>query len=173
MASIAAAKTTIEATPSKREIFEEAADFLILNAPQIKPSMQTQRVSTVDVGEYNQNDLDDYQDVTIEDRLYTVKEYKSLSKNQKHKLKLLRDKRGNNNRSNSSNGSGKRRNNNKSDKKNIFKKIKAENEKMKLRIASLESSSQTNTDQNQSTNTPEESSTTDKNRVVRFNQRAR
>jgi len=45
MASIAAAKTTIEATPSKREIFEEAADFLILNAPQIKPSIQTQRVS--------------------------------------------------------------------------------------------------------------------------------
>ena len=36
MASIAAAKTTIEATPSKRESFEEAADFLILNAPQIK-----------------------------------------------------------------------------------------------------------------------------------------
>ena len=135
--------------------------------------MQTQRVSTVDVGEYNQNDLDDYQDVTIEDRFYTVKEYKGLSQNQKHKLKLLRDKRGNNNRTNSSNGSGKRRNNNKSDKKKIFKKIKAENEKMKLRIASLESSSQTNTDQNQSTNTPEASSTTDENRVVRFNQRTR
>ena len=52
-------------------------------------------------------------------------------------------------------------------------KIKNENKKIKLRITTLESSSQTNTDQNQSTNTPEESWTTDENRVVRFNQRAR
>ena len=59
----------------------------------MKPSMQTQRVSTDDVGEYNQNDLDDYQDVIIEDRFYTVKEYKGLSQNQKNKLKLLRDKK--------------------------------------------------------------------------------
>ena len=33
MASVAAAKTTIEATPAKRDDFESAADFLILNAP--------------------------------------------------------------------------------------------------------------------------------------------
>ena len=34
MASVAAAKTTIEATPAKRNDFEEAADFLILNTLQ-------------------------------------------------------------------------------------------------------------------------------------------
>lgn len=157
IASIAAAKTTIEATPIKRDDFEEAADFLILNAPAQKSMPNDQRISAVDT-----NDKDG-----IEDRFYTIDEYRSLSNNQKYKLKLLREgrgeeagKQGGNNGGNGGGGSKKTKRRNMNQKKK-FKRMKSENDEMKQRIAALESgkSNDSNGD------------TSNKEKVVEFNQR--
>ena len=178
IASIAAAKTTIEATPGKRDDFEEAADFLILNAPTSKALREDYRISAVQSNERdNEGDgktLDDYANVSVDDRFYTRQEYSQLSANQKHKLKLLREKRG---QQSSNVGKRRRRNQNR---KGKFKKIKKENDELRLRISALESGPNNNSgntagnNNNPSTNNTQTNSNSDNvnNRTVRFNQRA-
>ena len=51
IASIAATKTTIEATPTMRDSYENAADFLILNAPAPKANQHDHRISSVVEGD--------------------------------------------------------------------------------------------------------------------------
>jgi len=132
LASIAAAKTTIEATPSKRDDFELAADFLILNAPASKSLQQEQRIAAFDTdATYEKSSK--YKDGQVQDRFYTVEEYRKLSKNQKMKLKPLREQRGDD-----SKPSGKRSNRN-DQKKNNYKKLKSENADLMQRISALES----------------------------------
>jgi len=132
LASIAAAKTTIEATPSKRDDFELAADFLILNAPASKSLQQEQRIAAFDTdATYEKSSK--YKDGQVQDRFYTVEEYRKLSTNQKMKLKLLREQRGDD-----SKPSGKRSNRN-DQKKNNYKKLKSENADLMQRISALES----------------------------------
>ena len=177
IASIAAAKTTIEATPGKRDDFEEAADFLILNAPSAKAVRNEHRISVLRAGGNDSDDenptktLDDYANVNVDDRFYTRQEYSQLSSNQKHKLKLLRDKRGN-----QSNNVGKRKRRN-MNKKAKFKKMKKENEEMRQRISALESNS-TNGNNNSGNGNINNNNTTaqndngnNNNKIVRFNQR--
>jgi hypothetical protein len=163
LASIAAAKTTIEATPAKRDDFEEAADFLILNAPAIKNSGSTQRIS----GLYQEGDEEDLSHVKVDDRFYTPKEYKDLSQDQKHKLKLLREKRGNDagkggKRGNTSQGKGN---------KKKLKKMKKDNKTMKQRIAALESQLSSQDDTDSSSSDDAEKKDKEKEKSVRFNQR--
>ena len=167
MASVAAAKTTIEATPAKRDDFEEAADFLILNAPANRTTQNEQRISMVDQ-EYNSEikTLDSLKHAKVEDRFYTQTEYKTLSSDQKCKLKLLREKRdgkgSKNKRSRSKDNSSTR---NSSAKK--FKKLQGENKSLKQRISALESTTNSDND------TDGESTSSDvKEKVVSFNQRS-
>ena len=168
MASVAAAKTTIEATPAKRDDFEEAADFLILNAPANRTTQNEQRISMVDQ-EYNNSEiktLDNLKHAKVEDRFYTQTEYKTLSSDQKCKLKLLREKRdgkgSKNKRSRSKDNSSTR---NSSAKK--FKKLQGENKSLKQRISALESTTNSDND------TDGESTSSDvKEKVVSFNQRS-
>ena len=47
MASIAAAKTTLEITPTKHGDFKLAADFLVLNAPRSRIIQQEHCISAV------------------------------------------------------------------------------------------------------------------------------
>lgn len=190
IAAIAAAKTTIEANPSKRDDFEEAADFLILNAPSTKSFRNDQRISAFNSyndssgsgNNNNQNNtLDDYRNVSVDDRFYTRQEYSQLTSDQKHKLKLLREKRGND----SSNvGKRKKRNDNK---KKKFKKVKQENDELRQRIAALESNGgNSNRNANGSNNNAGNNNNNSEgnnhnngtdgnnndNRTVRFNQRS-
>ena len=150
IASIAAAKTTIEATPAKRDDFEAAADFLILNAPANKVMQQEQRIAAL---ETNLND----KDAKVEDRFYTSAEYSKLTSNQKFKLKLLREQRGE-----EASKTGKRQKRNESKKKK-FKKLRTENEELKQRISALESNSDKAGDN--------KSDKTDSSKKVQFNQR--
>ena len=67
IASVAAAKTTIEATPAKRCDFEEAADFLILNAPANRAMNQEHRIAAF----YVDDNLDN---VKVDERFYTAQD---------------------------------------------------------------------------------------------------
>jgi hypothetical protein len=161
LASIAAAKTTIEATPAKRDDFEEAADFLILNAPTIKSGNNAQRIS----GLIHDDDGPNLDHVKVDDRFYTPKEYKDLSQDQKHKLKLLRAERG----TNASQG-GKRGNSGQSNKhKKKFKKMQKDNKAMKQRIAALESKLTSDDDSDSTASDDKKNDGGEK--TVRFNQR--
>ena len=167
MASVAAAKTTIEATPAKRDDFEEAADFLILNAPANRTTQNEQRISMVDQ-EYNSETktLDSLKHAKVEDRFYTQTEYKTLSSDQKCKLKLLREKRdGKGSKNKRSRGKDNSSTRNSSSKK--FKKLQGENKSLKQRISALESTTNSDND------TDGESTSSDvKEKVVSFNQRS-
>jgi len=167
IASIAAAKTTIEATPSKRDDFELAADFLILNAPTNRSMVQDQRISMVGQ-EYESKSMGDVKHAKVEDRFYTQSEYRALSSDQKCKLKLLREKRDKSGGKGGKRKSGAPRNNNSSSKK--FKKLQGENDELKHRIAALESKSKDTDDYDS-----DDSSTSSevKEKVVRFNQRSK
>ena len=160
LASIAAAKTTIEATLSKRDNFEEAADFLILNAPAIKSGNNSaQRIS----GLAQDEDEANLTHVKVDDRFYTPKEYKDLSQDQKHKLKLLRSARGN-----EASQGGKRGNSGQSNKhKKKFKKMQKDNKAMKQRIAALESKLTSEEDSDSNSDDKNDG----KEKTVRFNQR--
>jgi hypothetical protein len=169
MASIAAAKTTIEATPAKRDDFELAADFLILNAPTNRSITQDQRISMVGQEyEGESKTLDDLSGVKVDDRFYTQKEYKTLSNDQKSKLKLLREKRDKSGRGNQGGKrkGGAKQNNNSSAKK--YKKLKGENKGLKQRIAALE----TKVNGGEDGNDTDSSSSDEDEKVVRFNQRS-
>lgn len=159
IASIAAAKTTIEATITMRENFESAADFLILNAPVIKNQSNDQRISALSSGNENNDDktLDDYSHVQVEDRFYTPEQYGELNRDQRAKLRLLRLARGGNGKKQSKT---KRRN---QKRKNYLKKTKAENEELKQRIAALESNKENHDD--------DESDDEPPSKKVQFNQR--
>ena len=140
IASIAAAKTTIEATPHMRDDFENAADFLILNAPAPKAMQHDYRVSAV-VG-----DDDDDKSGEVEDRFYTDAEYQTLNGKQRYNLRMLRENRGKSgggkySKKRPSAGGDKdsrtkRRN---QQKRARFKNMKSENDDLKQRIAALES----------------------------------
>ena len=160
IASIAAAKTTIEATPTMRENFESAADFLILNAPIMRNQSNDQRISALSSGNGNNEDktLDDYSHVQVEDRFYTPEQYADLSRDQRAKLRLLRMSRGGNDRKQSKT---KRRN---QKRKNYLKKTKAENEELKQRIAALESAEANGSDDDEEEEEPP-------SKKVTFNQR--
>ena len=174
IASIAAAKTTIEANQTKRDDFEEAADFLVLNAPVGRAVNQALRISAVHSEPGNDDKtLDDYSHVQIDDRFYTRDEYGQLTSDQKHKLKLMRESRtsgGSHNR----NDKRRRRNGNK---KRKFKKMRTENKELRQKIAALESSNSENGNDNNSSqreesNSTNQSNTSSTNRPrVRFNQR--
>ena len=175
IAAIAAAKTTIEAYPTKRDDFEEAADFLILNAPAGRAINQTLRISALESNSGNNDKtLDDYNHVSIDDRFYTKEEYGQLTNDQKHKLKLLRDSR----TSNANNNRGNKRKQRNNNKKKKFKKLKTENNDLRQRIAALESSQNTNNNNSNETsndrnNNGNESNNNNMNNGarVRFNQR--
>ena len=140
IASIAAAKTTIEATPHMRDDFENAADFLILNAPAPKAMQHDYRVSAV------LGDDDDDKSGEVEDRFYTDAEYQTLNGKQRYNLRMLRENRGKSGGGKYSKkrpGAGgdkdsrtKRRN---QQKRARFKNMKSENDDLKQRIAALES----------------------------------
>ena len=140
MASVAAAKTTIEATPAKRDDFELAADFLILNAPSNRSTQNEQRISMVNQN-YDDGDmktLDELDHAKVEDRFYTQKEYKTLSIDQKCKLKLLREKRDRKG-SKSKRSRGKDNSSTRNSSANKFKKLQGKNKSLKQRISALES----------------------------------
>ena len=86
IASIAAAKTTIEATPVKRDDFEEATDFLILNALMSKSMNHDHYIAAFDTADGITHDL---RDVKIEDQFYTPHEYRELSDRRKMKHELI------------------------------------------------------------------------------------
>lgn len=175
IAAIAAAKTTIEAYPTKRDDFEEAADFLILNAPAGKAINQALRISALESNPGNDDKtLGDYNHVNIDDRFYTKEEYGQLTNDQKHKLKLLQDSRTSNANKNRGNKQKRRNDNN----KNKFKNMKNENNDLRQRIAALESNQNTNNNINNATsndrnNNDNESNSNNTNNgaIVRFNQR--
>ena len=175
MASVAAAKTTIEASNTMRENFEEAADFLVLNAPVPKPSQTSHRISSVygnDAdGDYDdEKTLDDFAHVHVADRFYSKAKYDQLSNDQKHKLRLLRLDRGGGSgrRKGGDNGNGKG-NTSRTRKRNQMRKrkvqkLKSENDEFKQRIAALESKE----DDKDDSVAPENQPPTKK---VKFNQR--
>lgn len=178
IASIAAAKTTIEATPGKRGDFELAADFLVLNAPTSKVMQDDHRISAVSQGSKRHSGnpkngeddrtLDDLKHVKIEDRFYNQSEYPSLTHDQKYKLKLLRATRGD---QSARQGKGRRRT---QSRKDNFKKMKAENKDFMQRIAALESKLSGDTDDTSDDNANTDKSTkTDNSKKVSFNQRKR
>ena len=168
MASVAAAKTTIEATPAKRDDFELAADFLILNAPSNRSTQNEQRISMVNQN-YDDGDmktLDELDHAKVEDRFYTQKEYKTLSIDQKCKLKLLREKRDRKG-TKSKRSRGKDNSSTRNSSANKFKKLQGKNKSLKQRISALESKAK-NDD-----NTDDESTSSEaKEKVVSFNQRS-
>lgn len=170
LASIAAAKTTIEATIAMRDDFEQAADFLILNAPANKNSGNTQRISAVS---HDDDDDVDLSNVKVDDRFYTPKEYNDLSSDQKHKLKLLREKRGGKSKGNKRKGKGSGKGNNeKGQYKKKFKKMQKENKTMQQRIAALETQLNSNEDTSSSEDDNDGDTNTQKSKKVRFNQRS-
>ena len=166
IASIAAAKTTIEATPLKRDDFELAADFLILNAPANKSMGRDHRISQVTFDD--DVDTHDLKTVKVNDRFYTPQEYRELSDKQKHKLKLLREERGQESKK-SGKGGGKR-NRGKggatTDKKK-FKKMKSDNKKLLQRISALETKISHPTEKDDE----DSSDSSDSDTAVQFNQR--
>ena len=151
IASVAAAKTTIEATPAKRCDFEEAADFLILNAPANRAMNQEHRIAAF----YVDDNLDN---VKVDERFYTAQEYRELSNRQKQKLKQLRDQRGDD-----AKGKRKKSNQNKgSNHTKRFKQMVKENKSLKQRISALEA---------KYTEVSEDDDEDSSNKVVTFNQR--
>jgi len=132
LASIAAAKKTTEATLTKRDDFELAAHFLILNAPASKSLQQEEKNAEFDTDATYEKGSHK-KDGKVQDRFYTVKEYRKLTTNQKMKLKLLHEQRGDD-----SKPSGKQSNRN-DQKKNNYEKLKSENSYVMQRISTLES----------------------------------
>lgn len=169
MASIAAAKTTIEATPAMRDDFELAADFLILNAPASQASGRSQRISQVTF-EDDDEDLHDLKAVKVDDRFYTPQEYRELSNQQKHKLKLLRSDRGADSKKSGKGkgkGKGKRKGGTSGRPDKKFKKMQSENKKLKQRISALETKTSPSSDDDAEQDSDDNESDTS----VQFNQR--
>ena len=167
LASVAAAKTTIEATHAMRTDFEQAADFLILNAPIIKSNQNNHRISALNMDDdHGGKTLQDLDHVRVEDRFYDPKEYNQLSNDQKAKLRLICLER---NENDGKNGKGKSCNSrcNQRRKKN-YRKFKEENEELKQRIAALESNKESNKDDSKSDDESDQSN----NKKIRFNQRS-
>ena len=144
IASIAAAKTTIEATSTMRDSYENAADFLILNDPAPKANQHDHRISSVVGG-------DDDESGDVDDRFYTESEYQNLNGKQRYNLRMLRENRGKGGGKGKGKGGGgkrtaggdgqgasrtKRRN---LAKRTKFKDMKSQNDELKQRIAALES----------------------------------
>jgi hypothetical protein len=168
MASIAAAKTTIEATPAMRDDFKLAADFLILNAPASQASGRSQRISQVTF-EDDDEDLHDLKAVKVDDRFYTPQEYRELSNQQKHKLKLLRSDRGaDSKKSGKGKGKGKRKGGTSGRPDKKFKKMQSENKKLKQRISALE----TKTSPSSEDDSEQDSDDNESDTPVQFNQRS-
>ena len=166
IAAITAAKTTIEATPAKRDDFELAADFLILNAPTNKSIGREHRISQVT---FEGDHVHDLKSIKIDDRFYTPQEYRELSDKQKHKLKLLREEKSQESKKSGKGGGkggGKRRGGATSDKKK-FKKMKANNKKLQQRISTLEIKLTPSSDKDDN----DESDSSDSDTAVQFNQR--
>ena len=93
--AIAAAKCTIQNDVVKRNDFEEAADFLILNSPkQRNINRDTRNISALTTEQREHLNSLGHVDVGNKDRFYTPTEYRQLSKEQKTKLWLLRLERG-------------------------------------------------------------------------------
>ena len=163
IASIAAAKTTIEATITMRENFELAADFLILNAPSNRNQQNDHRISALSSGDqgHDEKTLEDYSHVHVEDRFYSKPQYGELSKDQRAKLRLIRLSRGEGGNGNGKSSKTKRRN---QKRKNYLKKTKAENEELKQRIAALEARDDDDEDEGEDDDEPP-------SKKVTFNQR--
>ena len=121
--------------------------------------------------DYNDGDmktLDDLSHAKVEDRFYTQKEYKTLSSDQKCKLKLLREKRdGKGSKGKRSRGKDKSSTRNSSSKK--FKKLQGENKTLKQRISALESKVN---DDNDNDTDDESTASEEREKVVSFNQRS-
>jgi hypothetical protein len=97
---LVAAKTTILSDDAKRNNFELAADFLLLNAKSFK-SEKTQNDWNVSV--LKQNDGNRPQ---VELRYYKKKEYEKLTKDQKAELHRLLKEKGDSNNNGKVNGGG-------------------------------------------------------------------
>ena len=153
IASIAAAKTTIEATTEKRNDFESAADFLCLCAPASKAMQRDHRISALNQEQESQ--LQTLSNTQVEDRFYTKEEYSNLSQEAKQKLYLLREQRG---KGEKRQGGGKRKG--KGGSRNQIKKLK-------MRIAALESKKQDDDDHSNDNNTGQRNDSG----TISFNQR--
>ena len=122
---------------------------------------------------HDDDDDVDLSNVKVDDRFYTPKEYNDLSSDQKHKLKLLREKRGGKSKGNKRKGKGSGKGNNeKGQYKKKFKKMQKENKTMQQRIAALETQLNSNEDTSSSEDDSDGDTNTQKSKKVRFNQRS-
>lgn len=180
ISEIAAAKTTIEATPAKRGNFELAADFLILMCPKQKTGNQLRNISMIQTSpltDEEQSQMEDLhaQGVTLpNDRMYyDPSEYDGFTQEQKSLLYLMRKengqiaKRGKQGRN--------QRGGPKSAKKlaKLLKKEKKNNKKLKRRVSALKQKQDTDeNDENSSEEESEQEEKKGKKQKVRFNQRS-
>ena len=98
--AIVSALIHIQGSPTLREDFEEAADFLLLTAPSNTSNNNNHRMSAVrgDGGDNgNSNGVKKSPNTGVELRYYTKKEYSKLSHEQRKELAPLRENKGSDN----------------------------------------------------------------------------
>lgn len=184
ISEIAAAKTTIEATPAKRSNFELAADFLILMCPKQKAGNQMRNISMLQTSPLTDEEKSQMEDLRAQgvtlpnDRMYyEPSEYDGLTQDQRSLLYLMRKengqiarrgKQGRNQRGGPKSGKGGLKSAKKLAK--LLKKEKKQNKQLKRRVSALQQKQDDDEDSSDEESVQEEKKV--KKPKVRFNQRS-
>lgn len=178
ISEIAAAKTTIEATPEKRGNFELAVDFLVLMCPKQRNNTQHRNISMIQTSSMTTEDREQMEELRSkgvslpnDSMYYEPSEYDDLTSDQKSLLFLMRKengqiaKRGKQGRNQKGKGT-------KSAKKlaKMLKKEKKQNRKLKRTVSSLKQKQEE--DDNSSDEEEEKKEEKKGKKKVKFNQRS-